>query len=159
VRSIFFCLLLCVLTSVGCSTDAVYEHHTEISNRLWNSDSTLVFNCRVPDSDRPYDIQYVIRHTNKYPFYNLYVQTSIIDSLGNQLDQQLHNLMLFDAKTGEPKGKGLGDLYETTVNALPAYNFPFSGKFNIAIKQYMRPDSLPGIISYGIKLRESISNE
>ena len=65
-------------------------------------------------------------------------------------------MYLFDPKTGQPYGNGLGDLFDQKVHFLKNYNFPATGKYTIKVLQYMREDqALSGIASFGIKIEKS----
>jgi gliding motility-associated lipoprotein GldH len=60
---------------------------------------------------------------------------------------------LFDAKSGEPKGKsGIGDLYDHRFLLLQNYQFPRPGKYKIILEQFMRMETLPGIVAVGVRV-------
>jgi gliding motility-associated lipoprotein GldH len=67
----------------------------------------------------------------------------------------LDELILMDPKTGQPRGKGLGDLYDNKVLMKRAYRFTKPGTYVLRIKQYMRQDPLPDVVSVGISVEKS----
>ena len=58
-------------------------------------------------------------------------------------------LFLFDPKSGEPYGSGVGDLFDHSQPVLENYTFPASGDYKAELRQYMRLDTLPYILSVG----------
>ena len=67
---------------------------------------------------------------------------------------------LFDAKTGKPSGKsGIGDLYDHRFLLLQNYQFPKPGKYKIVLEQFMRMDTLPGIVAIGIRVEKAVAGK
>ena len=87
-----------------------------------------------------------------YPFQNIYLQYYLEDSIGRLQSKELTNVQLFNAKTGIPLGSGLGDLYDIEKPFLEKYKFESVGKYKLRIDQFMRKDSLPEIVSVGIRV-------
>lgn len=146
-----FCVAVCLL--LACQSEPyLYEKTYELPISGWHSDSILRFEFRLTDSGR-YDLYYHIRNTLDYPYYNLYVKYRLIDSTGRQLDERLQDIILMDAKTGEPFGTHLGGSFEHELIALPAYAFVAPGRYVLLIEQYMRQERLPGILNFGLRLK------
>ena len=57
-----------------------------------------------------------------------------------------------DEKTGKPMGDGLGDLFDHKIIALKNYRFSRAGKYTFKVRQYMRQDPLPAILSMGVSV-------
>ena len=64
------------------------------------------------------------------------------------------NYNLFDPKTGEPFGNGLGDVFDHQFLLLENYKFERPGPYNFKLQQYMRMDSLPEVLSAGIRVEK-----
>lgn len=60
-----------------------------------------------------------------------------------------------DPKTGEPQGKGMGDIYDNQILSLSSVKFPQKGEYIFSIQQYMRQDPLPDIMSIGIRVEKA----
>ena len=62
-----------------------------------------------------------------------------------------------NAKTGKPFGSGLGDTFSDQLQnpTLVNYKFPKEGEYVFKIKQYMRKDPIPGIISLGLRVEKA----
>jgi gliding motility-associated lipoprotein GldH len=74
------------------------------------------------------------------------------------VEARLQELTLLDPKTGKPLGKGLGDIFDHQIVALPNYRFQKSGTYTIKLKQYMRQDPLPDVMSVGVRVEKASGN-
>jgi gliding motility-associated lipoprotein GldH len=151
-------LLLGIILLIACDPGRVYENNIDIPGRYWHQDSLAVFNFHVEDVSVPYNLYYNLRNTIDYPYQNLYITHYLEDSLGNRLDSALNNVVLFDPKTGEPVNGGLGDIYDHQVEVLSDFQFPQSGGYVMKLEQFMRLDSLPEIVSIGIRVEKVQEN-
>ena len=147
-------LLIIVIACVAqaCDTSRMYEMNYDLPNKVWVSDSVLNFQFEIENIDQPTNLYYNIRNTLSYPFQNLYVKYTLQDTLGNVYDQNLINQDLFDVKTGRPLGSGLGDVFDHQFELLKNYKFDRTGKYEVLLQHYMRPDTLKDVISVGIRL-------
>ncbi|MDO1444862.1 gliding motility lipoprotein GldH [Rhodocytophaga aerolata] len=139
----------------ACDSDRVYEQNHTIPNNQWYIDSIPSFTFTITDSTAAYNIYYNIRNANSYPYYNLYLTYYLLDEEGNQVSARLQELTLLDPKTGKPLGNGLGDIFDHQIVALPNFKFPKAGTYTIRLKQYMRQDPLPSIMSVGIRVEQA----
>jgi gliding motility-associated lipoprotein GldH len=148
---VIFISLICL----ACDPDRVYEQNHTIPNNQWYIDSIPSFTFTVEDTTSAYNIYYNVRNANSYPYYNLYLTYYLLDEQGNQISARLQELTLLDAKTGKPLGNGLGDIFDHQIVALPNYKFNKKGNYTIKLKQYMRQDPLPDIMSVGIRVEKA----
>lgn len=146
-----------ILSFSACQDNRVYEQNIDLKNGQWYIDSVLTFQFKIEDAQSKYDFLYNIRNSVRYPYYNMYVTFYLEDSLGNVIDQELQNITLMDSRTGEPFGSGLGDIFSHQLNIprLTAYKFPDKGTYTLKLKQYMRQDPLPEILSLGLRVEKS----
>lgn len=145
-------ILTAMMIIFACGTDRVYEENIDFQNRVWPVDSVAAFSFRINDTTVDYNLYFNIRNTADYPFHNIYVQYNLQDSTGNVLREELVNKSLFAEKSGEPLGDGLGDIFSHQFPLVTGYKFPNSGLYRLKMQQYMRLDSLPGIVSLGAKV-------
>ncbi len=146
-----YCLVLLVL--VGCADpNRVYERNLDFPENLWLADSIAEFEFEIKDVQQSYNLHYNVRNSNSYPYHNLYVQYTLEDSLGNILSKALQNMDLFDPVTGKPLGDGLGDIFDHRILAIADQQFPKTGWYRFKIQQFMRQDSLPLIMSMGLRV-------
>ncbi len=143
-----------LLALCSCDPNRILDDNRDLEGAFWHKDSVVSFDFEIEDLSTGYNVYANIRNAQHYPFYNLYYRYAILDTDGNEISQKLENLNLFDPKTGEPFGSGLGDLFDHRQLILENYNFPAAGNFTITLTQYMRRDSLPLIQSIGARVEK-----
>jgi len=116
---------------------------------------TAEFEFVLPGPDQRCNLYYSIRHSNEYPFQNLYLQYYLEDSTGNLLSKNLDNIQLFEPVTGIPIGDGLGDIFVLKKVFLENYAFKNPGLYRLRVDHFMRMDTLPEILSIGIRVESS----
>ena len=148
-------LIMTVLLLAGCDKNTVYSEYEDIEEGKWFVNHTPAFTFRIDDVKQTYNIYYNLRNALSYPYYNLYLTRYLVDSTGRTIESRLDELLLMDAKTGKPNGDGLGDIFDHKVLIKQNYRFPKPGRYTIRIKQYMRQNPLPDILSVGISVEKA----
>ena len=138
--------------SISCDSSRVYEDYEDFEEAFWHMDSVQSFPFEITDIEKKYNLLATFRNSSAYPFYNIYFQYTLTDSLDSVVVKELKEADLFDPKTGQPKGSGLGDLFDHTVPLLENYSFTSEGIFYLKMQQQMRLDSLPFILSVGARV-------
>jgi len=152
----FFLIIGCSLLFSACDTNRVYEYNKDFSDRTWKTKDTAVFDFQIKNAGAKYNLYYNVRNTIDYPYARLFIHYSLTDSSGNELSRKLVNNDLFDQKTGQPTGNsGLGDIYDHQFLLLKDIEFTHQGKYLLKLEQYMRQDTLPGIIAVGVRVENS----
>lgn len=149
-------IFLFELLFFACSdSNVVLDETTNFEKSGWVQKQPIRFNLEVADSVSSYSAYVVIRQNNAYPFYNLYFSPSIVDSQGKTIQKGLGEAILYDPKTGKPKGAGFGDIYEKKFLIYSALKFPKPGKYQIQVEQSMRVDTLAGMVSFGLLVEKN----
>lgn len=148
-------LIMNLALLTGCNTNTVYSEYEDLEDGKWYINHAPAFTFRIEDTSQPYNIYYNLRNAISYPYYNLYLTRYLNDSTGRTIESRLDELLLMDAKTGEPNGDGLGDIFDHKVLIKQNYRFPKAGQYTIRIKQYMRQNPLPDILSVGISVEKA----
>jgi len=148
---IFF--LACLLFS--CDSDRIYEQNINLENRYWRVDEPLLFDFMIKDSSQPYSVYYNVRNSLEYPYARLFIQYTLSDSTGMQIDKKLNAQFLFDQKTGKPFGhSGIGDVFDHRFLIIENYTFRYAGKYQLKIEQFNRQDTLRGILAVGARVEK-----
>ncbi|HBH23111.1 MAG TPA: gliding motility lipoprotein GldH [Cytophagales bacterium] len=137
---------------ISCSEKSVFEGKKDFGPEGWSIEQPALLEFEIEDPSKPYDLYLHIRVSEEYPFHNLYVKYFIEDSTGRLLTSELSNIILFDPKSGDPKGNGLGGLYDIQKVFLRNYYFPKAGGYQFRVTQFMREDMLPGLHAVGLKV-------
>ncbi|MCA8831526.1 gliding motility lipoprotein GldH [Hymenobacter pini] len=146
-----------LLLLAACNPNEVYEKNTDLKSPLgepyvWAVQDKPTFEFEIPDTTQRYDVYFNIRNAADYEYYNLYVKHTLSGPDGKPISRLLHEMLLMDPKTGEPRGDGSGDIFDHRFLALPNQKFRQPGPYKIVLEQYMRQDQLRGIMAVGVRV-------
>jgi gliding motility-associated lipoprotein GldH len=158
-RSFRILLISALFLLQGCNKNRVYDKITDLNNRNWPENQVVKFRFKIDNTAPEYVISYNVRNSILYKYYNLYLSSSLEDTLGNVIESKLSNYTLFNPKTGEPLGSGLGDLFDHKFPVIEKYRFNNPGVYVFNVKQYMREDTLREIISIGLVIEKKVKPE
>lgn len=149
-------LFLFVITCLqGCNQHRVFHEYTDFNEPYWLVSEKPVFTFNIKDTTSQYNLYCNIRNTTQYPYSRIFVTYSLQDTSGNEFQKNMITNYLFEAKTGKPIGRsGLGDLYDHQLVVLKNYKFNRSGPFEMVFEQFMRTDTLQGILSVGLAIEK-----
>ncbi|MBD0259510.1 MAG: gliding motility lipoprotein GldH [Cytophagales bacterium] len=147
--------LLLIGALFACDPVRLYEKNQDLEEYQWYIDTIPTFQFEVKDVSVPYNIYYNIRNAAAYPYYNLYITYYLSDNTGKILTSRLQELTLMDPQTGKPLGDGMGDIFDHRILSVGNYRFPRPGTYTFKVKQYMRKDPLPGIMSVGVRVEQA----
>ncbi len=150
-------LVICLCAALAaCDTTNVYHEYIDLDDRTWLLSNKPEFTFEISDTTQAYDVFCDIRNSTHYPWSRLFVNFSLTDTLGNKVESKLVTAYLFEPKTGKPYGKsGLGDLFDHRVGVLTGFRFQRAGVYQATLEQYMRTDSIPGILSVGVAIEKA----
>jgi gliding motility-associated lipoprotein GldH len=152
-RSGFVLIAIAVLLS-GCDTSRVFEDNKDFNKRAWAVSDTVAFEFSISDPSIQYNLLCNVRNSLDYPYSRIFVNYSLEDSTHKVLATKLVGSYLFDVKTGEPQGNsGLGDIYDHRFSLLENRQLS-PGKYFIRLQQYMRTDTLHGVLAAGIRVEK-----
>ena len=143
-------LLLAIssLLLVACQQNVAFSTFESVPVNGWKAASMVVFYPLVEDSTADYQMQIIIRHTDRYPYQNMWMFVDVMqDSL--LLRRDTIEAHLANAR-GEWYGKGMSE-YILPIIYLEHITLP-KGEYTVGIQQGMREESLRGITDIGLKL-------
>jgi gliding motility-associated lipoprotein GldH len=148
-------LILAAITFVACDDSRVYEKNYDFDGAAWAAPDKPEFEFEIQDTTEVYNIYCNVRNSLTYPFSRLFVTYYLQDSIGKILKKDLVSQTLFDPKTGDPQGSsGLGDIYDRRVLLLSGHRFPYAGRHKISFEQFMRMDTLTGVLAVGVRVEK-----
>jgi gliding motility-associated lipoprotein GldH len=152
-------VLLLVVLLTGCGDDTrVFEKNYDFEGRYWAINDRPPFDFTIQDTTLPYTAYCNIRNSVSYPYSRIFVRYTLKDSTGVELKKDMVGEFLFDQKTGVPLGvSGLGDIYDQKLPILKNFKFPYAGKYSVQFEQFMRTDSLQGILAVGLRVEKSVA--
>ena len=150
------CLVMCLLLLTACDKNRVFEENYDFQERAWLATEQPAFEFYINNADRRYNLYANLRNEVSYPYSRLFFTYYLTDSSGVSVKKELVTQYLFDKKTGKPFGtSGLGDLYDHQVLLLKDFQFKTPGKYMIKFEQFMRLDTLPGVVSTGVRIEHA----
>ncbi len=158
-RVLSFVLLALGLLS-SCDDRRVYEQYADFEEDYWNVREQPEFEFEITDTVQRYNIYCNLRNAESYPFSDFRFTYTLTDSLGAVLEKKLVTEYLFDKKSGKPFGSsGLGDIYDHRFLLLKDYTFTRSGSYTLRFEQFMRADTLMGILAVGVRVENAVVGE
>lgn len=117
----------------------------------WTHTDTLDFTFYVTDTTSKMIFYLVVRHTNQYPYRNLWIHI-LTHMPDGTTEHKTIEVELAD-QYGNWWGAGTQGTYEAEIPILMDARFPMQGKYVLLITHQMRMDTLPGIEGIGLALR------
>jgi gliding motility-associated lipoprotein GldH len=141
----------------GCEDNRIYEQYIDFEEGYWLVDNKPEFEFVIDDTNVRYTLYGNVRNAVSYPWSRLFMTYYLQDSIGNQIHKSLISDYLFESKSGEPLGtSGLGDIYDHRLMLLKDYQFKNAGKYKIKFEQFMRTDTLQGVLAVGLRIEKSV---
>ncbi len=151
-KSVIFLLLLVI--SVSCKEKTLFKAYEDVEDGLWPVDKKYTFQFEVSDTLQSYNLYYLIRNAQQYPYYNLYLTREMKGPDGKTIYARLDEMYLSDQTTGKPRGSGLGDLFDHKIVFQRNYRFPRPGRYSLTLAQSMRQNPLPHIMGVGLSVEK-----
>jgi gliding motility-associated lipoprotein GldH len=156
-KQYWFALFFAAFVLCSCDDSKVYQQFADFEDRSWYVSDKPKFEFNIDDAQSSYNVYWNVRNSTQYPYARIFVNFILRDSSGTMLHNKLLNEVLFDTKSGEPSGvSGLGDLFDHRSNVIANYKFPGKGPYTVEFEQFMRTDTLGGIISVGLEIEKVV---
>lgn len=153
-------VLFSALVLAGCDDTRLYETNHDFANQYWTVQDTPAFQFTVKDTVQSYNLYCNLRNSVSYPYARIFISYALLDSSGTEVKRELINGYLFDKKTGEPLGtSGLGDIYDQQLPLLMNYSFTHPGNYSIRFEQFMRTDTLQGVLAVGLRVERTVAEK
>ncbi len=151
-----FIALLFSLLIVSCDSKRVFEDNVEFKDRNWKLTQPAQFSFQISDTAHKYNLLLDVRNSLDYPYARLFVNYELRAADGALLSKKMIADFLFDQKTGKPFGtSGIGDVYDHQFPLLTNFSFTKAGPYKMNVQQFMRMDTLPGILAVGIRVESA----
>lgn len=149
---LFTIYLLLFISISSCQQLDLYERIQNVPKAEWKSDFKPSFSFAISDTAALYNLYVTIRHTNTYPFNNIWLMAGL-QFPGDTVKQQRLNLTLAGKENW--LGVGMDDIYEQRIKVNPRpVQFKHSGTAVFSLQNIMRQDPLPGIMQVGVRIEK-----
>src|SRR5260221_8412187 len=147
-------LRIAAILLIGCYSRRVFEDNFEFRDRTWKITEPVQFEFQIADTSNKYRLLMNIRNSLDYPYARIFVNYDLLRQ-DSSLNKRMVAEYLFDQKTGKPFGtSGIGDIYDHQFSILKNYSFKKAGVYKIRLNQFMRMDTIPGILAVGIRVEK-----
>ncbi len=136
-----------IAVALGCSRHADdYSRFYDIPDRSWGYYNHLLFDICPEDSVVAGRLDLVVRHTNDYPFSNLYVEVTT-EAAGQPTRCDTVSVELADVY-GNWLGSGLGTSFQRSVTLDP--HFVIADSARVRVRHVMRLDPVAELEQIGV---------
>ena len=150
-RGLFIVLLVSyVLTS--CTTVDLYEKTVSLPNHEWKGDYKPEFNFTITDTTSLYQVFFVIRHTERYNYNNIWVNY-YYQPPNDTLHKEAREFQLATNEKGW-LATGMDDIYEHRIKLAPDAGKLKAGSYKFFLENIMREDPLKEVLNVGIRVEK-----
>lgn len=149
-----FCFFLIFTFFISsCTTVDLYEKTVAIPNHQWSSNYKPEFTFIIKDSATLYQVYFVLRHTEKYNFNNIWINLHS-QPPGDTLHKAPYELKLATNEKGW-LATGMDDIYEHRIKLTEAIRLN-PGEYKLGIENIMREDPLLHVMSVGLRVEKKL---
>ncbi len=151
-------LFLFAVGLAGCLPAPYYQKDDTIPQNAWDYSFKPTFEIDITDTTVPYQPYFLIRHTQAYPYCNLWIWIYIKTPGDTVAKKERINIPLAETD-GKWLGRGMGEIYEQRlkVNLGDSVKFNRKGSYKISLEQNMRINPLPEILNVGFRLEKGVA--
>lgn len=143
-------ILALTFCMAGCREIELYERLRNINNSEWSGEDTLRYSFEIRDTLAAYNVFLVVRHTNLYPYRNIFLNVGL-QQPGDSMRNQRFEVQL--AASDRWLGVGMDDIYEHRAKMFDQpVHFSRPGIITFTLQHLMRQDPLPGMLQAGIRV-------
>ena len=145
-----------LFTLLACRPAPQYGEHYAIPGTKWDAAYQPLFKFRIDDTAARYQIFLTIRHSDAYPFSNIWVNMDT-KAPGDTAFGKIRFEVPLAAPSGQWLGRGFGELYEERVpitSLMRPAAFLKKGEYIVRLTHDMRRNPLPEIYNIGLRLEQ-----
>ncbi len=140
---IIYCLFALLFLISGCRNKMLYEGMHEFGSEGWHLSDTAYFDVNLADTSQVLDMGFTFRHSDRYPYSNLWLFLSIESPEGIHIKDTL------DLFLAQPNGKWLGHRKHKAYEISSLYRYQTkmaqAGNYKFSVVHGMRREILPAI--------------
>jgi gliding motility-associated lipoprotein GldH len=140
----------------SCMPAPHYQKQEAIPGNAWTYNFKPVFTFEITDTTAVYEPYFIIRHTQAYPYNNIWMWL-YIKTPGDTVASKARINIVLSEPTGKWLGRGMGEIYEQRVRISlgDSVNLSRKGTYEVAMEQNMRINPLPEILHVGLRVEKA----
>jgi len=139
------------LVAISCTTIDLYEKNVTIPKHKWSSSFKPEFSFSITDTTATYQVFFVMRHTEKYTFNNIWINL-YSQPPGDTMHKAKYELTLATNEKGW-LGTGMDDIYEHRIPLTNPQSLK-AGTYKFKVEQIMREDPLQNVLDVGLRIEK-----
>jgi gliding motility-associated lipoprotein GldH len=155
-RSILVIVVLSVLLA-SCNPSPYFQREDSIPQNAWAYNNRLDYKFDITDSTVYYMPYLLLRHTEAYPFRNMWVWMYMKRPGENTFKKIRLNIPMAQAD-GKWLGRSIGDIIEQRLvipDAGDSMQIYKKGSYEIMFEQNMRVNPLPELLNIGLRVEKT----
>ena len=154
-RTFYFLLLIFALLA-GCMPAPYFQKDDAIPKNAWTYNFKPTFNFDITDTTAAYQSFFIIRHTQAYPYSNLWIWVYAKSPGDTAIKKTRVNITLAEP-TGKWLGRGMGEIYEQRmpIDLSEVLSFNRKGTYQVSVEQNMRINPLPDVMNVGLRIEKT----
>jgi gliding motility-associated lipoprotein GldH len=147
----FFCFYI----FAGCMPAPFFQKEEAVPQYAWSYTFKPTFTFDITDTNAAYQPFFIIRHSQAYPYSNLWMWLYIKMPGDSTARKERINIVLAEP-SGKWLGRGMGEIYEQRVPMSfgDSVSFTRKGTYQVSMEQNMRINPLPEVMNVGLRLEK-----
>jgi gliding motility-associated lipoprotein GldH len=133
-----------------------YQKEEGVPQNAWQWQFQPVFKINIPDTTSRYSTYFVVRHTDAYPYSNIWMWVYTKKPGDSVFNRMRVNIQLAES-SGHWLGRGMGEIWEQYMPVTLGNNekiFTRPGTYEVKFEQNMRVNPLPEILHIGLRVEK-----
>ena len=153
-KRIALCWMIVLFSA--CEQKSHYQgSHTFATDLGWVAYNEQEFQFTISDTTATYDAILGLHYDTMYPYYNLFLQSTLYDLSKEYMHTSNKEIILFEPQTGRPLGSGSSGYFFHEDTLFQNMHFGKIGIYKLSMQQIMRMDTLKGIYRIGLRIEHT----
>lgn len=155
-KYLFFCSVAITVCLSACMTAPFYQKEEYIPQNAWSYSYKPSFTFDITDTTVSYQPYFLIRHTQAYPYCNIWVW-AYVKTPGDSVVKKTRINVTLAETSGRWLGRGMGEIYEQqmAISLGDSVNFSKAGTYKVSFEQNMRVNPLPEVMNVGLRVQKA----
>lgn len=149
-------LFFSILLVSSCLQSPYYQKEYALKGNAWDYDNELTFKFNISDTNALYNLHFLIRHTDAYPYSNIWLVVHT-KRPGDTVFERTRLEVPLAEPNGKWLGRGMGEIWEQRMPISRDGDTKMlreEGIWEIKLTQNMRINPLPEILQAGIRIEK-----
>lgn len=148
---------LIIILTAGCLSSPYYQKQYPMAHNEWSYDNKPSFKFEVTDTNALYNVYFLMRHTDAYPYSNIWLIVKTKKPGDSTFERTRLEIPLAEP-SGKWLGRGMGGIWE---HRMPISNngdtvmLRKPGIWEIELEQNMRMNPLPEVLQAGLRVEKT----